>query len=691
MNEILPTQRPGEPDHTIEAVAFRPSSETESRRRLTPWHFVIMVLVAASVFIFWFLFTSKSVQLKFSPGADSISVEGGISFELGGVWLLREGNYTVSANRSLHHPLSTDLRIGSERNQVFELEFTPLPGYLAVKSEPQDAVVEIDGISVTATTPIEAGTHELRVRHPRYLPYKDTIEIEGRETTQHLEVALTRNWANVGIVSDPAGATVLIDNEPWPSRTPVTIEALAGEREIAVTLDGFKSFRQRIFAQSMDDFELPPIRLQQADALMRITSTPDASGVLLNGQFVGQTPLELDLTSAATHRIQVVRGGYREWQRSVRLEPGQSKPIHANLARQTGTVNITVEPVGALLKIDESSITRAEDGRYSLSLPVREHRLDLSLDGYAGYAQTITPRSGLAQEIKVRLLTVEEARLAAMKPTIQAPDGQTLKLFEPFDFRMGASRREPGRRANETLRDVGMSRLFYLATHETTNAQFRAFASGHDSGKYVESDLNQDEQPVVNLSWDDAAAYCNWLSDQAGLPRFYVMEFGKVVDMNRASKGFRLPTEAEWSWAARTLSNADDAEQLRFPWGAQLPPPDRHGNYADRSASNLVGRVVFGYNDNYTAAAPVGTYQANHRGLYDLGGNVSEWVNDYYEIPKSGGAEPQDPTGPLSGEYHTIKGSSWMHGTITELRLSFRDYGVDGRQDVGFRIARYAE
>ena len=99
--------------------------------------------------------------------------------------------------------------------------------------------------------------------------------------------------------------------------------------------------------------------------------------------------------------------------------------------------------------------------------------------------------------------------------------------------------------------------------------------------------------------------------------------------------------------------------------------------------------MFFGYNDNHAAAAPVGTFKANQHQLYDMGGNVAEWMNDFYEIPSN--ADSKDPTGPASGDYHVIKGSSWMHGTITELRFSFRDYGIEGRHDVGFRIARYAE
>jgi len=163
-------------------------------------------------------------------------------------------------------------------------------------------------------------------------------------------------------------------------------------------------------------------------------------------------------------------------------------------------------------------------------------------------------------------------------------------------------------------------------------------------------------------------------------------EQGQISGISAQATGYRLPTEAEWAYGIR---QTDADGPLRFPWGGNLPPPDRHGNYADRSAAHLVGRIIFGYNDNYIASAPVGTYAANSLGIYDLSGNVSEWVNDFYEIPA--GAAVVDPLGPDVGEYRVIRGSSWMHGTITDLRISFRDYGLEGRQDLGFRIARFAE
>ncbi|MEJ2130733.1 MAG: SUMF1/EgtB/PvdO family nonheme iron enzyme, partial [Gammaproteobacteria bacterium] len=190
----------------------------------------------------------------------------------------------------------------------------------------------------------------------------------------------------------------------------------------------------------------------------------------------------------------------------------------------------------------------------------------------------------------------------------------------------------------------------------------------------------------VEVAWDEAARYCNWLSRREKLPLAYIEENGAIVGFDPQATGYRLPTEAEWAWSAR---HVEGAPLLKFPWGDSMPPSERVGNFADRTAAHLIGRIIFNYTDGHVVSAPVGTFPRNQNGLNDLGGNVAEWVHDFYEIPP--GDPSTDPVGPDEGEYHVIRGSSWMHGTVTDLRYSFRDYGIDGRKDLGFRLARYAE
>jgi formylglycine-generating enzyme required for sulfatase activity len=273
-----------------------------------------------------------------------------------------------------------------------------------------------------------------------------------------------------------------------------------------------------------------------------------------------------------------------------------------------------------------------------------------------------------------------------MPAILKSPQGAELGLVGPGRFTMGAARREPGRRANEVLHEVELTRPYYLGAREVTNKEFREFRSGHRSGSVGNYSLEIDHHPVVNITWNDAAKYCNWLSERAGLPPVYVERGGSMVARNPIPQGFRLPSEAEWAWAARY---PDSGSARKYAWGDSLPVPPNAGNYGDSTGASVLGDAIPGYSDNYGATAPAGSFEANPLGLYNLGDNVSEWMHDVYAVtPSPPGELARDPVGPSEGAYHVIRGSSWMDTNTTELRLSYRDYGDTARPDLGFRIAR---
>jgi len=162
-----------------------------------------------------------------------------------------------------------------------------------------------------------------------------------------------------------------------------------------------------------------------------------------------------------------------------------------------------------------------------------------------------------------------------------------------------------------------------------------------------------------------------------------------MVAARPPGNGYRLPTEAEWAWVAR-FSGGDSSR--KYPWGNELPVAPASGNFADLAAAELISNVVRDYDDGFPATAPVDSFSPNALGLRNLGGNVVEWIHDLYTIyPSATTIAEIDPVGPADGELHVIRGSSWMDASISELRLTYRDYGASPRPDLGFRIARYAK
>ena len=322
--------------------------------------------------------------------------------------------------------------------------------------------------------------------------------------------------------------------------------------------------------------------------------------------------------------------------------------------------------------------------------PHKTINLEFSRSGYETKVIKVTPRPGVSKELTVELVPEgsAEPQVAVNPNLIRTGQGQQLKLIEPGEFTMGSSRREQGHRANENRRRVILTRPYYLGVREVTNSQFRRFRPDHRSGMAYGRSLDLDNHPVVNVGWHDAVAYLNWLSEQDGLPQAYRKNGDEWVLVQPATPGYRLPTEAEWAKAARFSG----AKPNKYAWGEAYPPGSRAENFADRSASTILPYTLSSYDDGHPVSAPVGSYSANEMGLYDIGGNVAEWVHDYYAVyPTETVTAVNDPSGPASGRHHVVRGAGWKDSTLSELRLSYRDYSAEPRTDLGFRIARNAD
>lgn len=673
-------------DDRIAPAGFQPPEAPPPHVGWRPRPLAVALLIGLVLFAIcaWLLLTARSVTIATEPPAENISIETMLAIPLAGRWLLRPGEHTVAATRAGYHPLSAPLVLTADGDSHFEYALEKLPGRLDVRSTPAGASVRIDGEEV-GITPLEAvvvapGERRVEVRAPRHESHIESIAIRGMDERQEIVVALTPAWAEIRVESAPAGATLFVDDEAV-GETPLTAEVGAGSRTLRLSLDGYESWRRTLQVEADVSQKLAIVQLEKARGMLQLRSTPGDASVSINGDFQGRTPLELRVRPAETLDVRISKAGHAPARRTLTVPSGETRELTVALNPEFGEVAVQATPEDAELLVDGRVRGTARQTLRLLAVPTR---ITVRKAGFETFETTVTPKPGVEQAVAPRLRSDAEVEMARLPARITAGNGTPMVLLREGRFTMGAPRREQGRRANEVERAVALTRPFYMAIHEVSNAEFRKFRSTHSSGIIARETLDNDNYPVVRVSWQDAVAYCNWLSARDGLPAAY--RNGELVQP--VNTGYRLPSEAEWAWAARFAGN----RSLKYPWGDEMPPPDRAGNFADVTARNLVDRVLDDYNDTYATTAPLGRFSANALGIYDLGGNVSEWMHDRYStslLPSTSVTE--NPFGASSGEQRVVRGSSWRHGRITELRLSWRDGAAEARDDLGFRIVRYAE
>jgi formylglycine-generating enzyme required for sulfatase activity len=292
-------------------------------------------------------------------------------------------------------------------------------------------------------------------------------------------------------------------------------------------------------------------------------------------------------------------------------------------------------------------------------------------DGTYWYRAKARGKYGEGKWSEVVSLTVE---LPPGEGTIDVdvpwPMEQEMALIPAGSFQMGDHFNE-GEDCELPVHTVRLD-AFYMDIFEVTNRQYRAYAPSHDSGSYEGQSLNGDHQPVVYVSWWDAIKYCNWRSRQEGLEECYDESMGGC-DFSKS--GYRLPTEAEWEYAAR-----GGLEGKRYPWG----------DHVSHDEANYHGT---GGRDQWNVTSPVGCFPANGYGLYDMAGNVWEWCYDWSDCAYYGRGPESNPHGPETGGSRVVRGDAWYGDPSGAfLRCAFRNNHPppDHTEYVGFRCVRRA-
>ncbi|MBL8258280.1 MAG: SUMF1/EgtB/PvdO family nonheme iron enzyme [Candidatus Competibacteraceae bacterium] len=230
-------------------------------------------------------------------------------------------------------------------------------------------------------------------------------------------------------------------------------------------------------------------------------------------------------------------------------------------------------------------------------------------------------------------------------------------------FAMGSAETERDRSANEVPHEVCL-KGFWIGKYEVTNAQYQHFDARHDSGSYEPHPLNGPDRPVVRVSWQEAVAFADWLSKKTGAR-------------------FRLPTEAEWEYAAR-----GGRTQSRY-WNDDPNQACRYANIYDETARKAKPFNWANYpcEDGQVVVAPVGRYAANGFGLHDMLGNVSEWTCSEYDNTYAGGENRCAERGATAGGRRVLRGGSWSdYPGLVRLAYRFPAAPEYRKFDLGFRL-----
>jgi formylglycine-generating enzyme required for sulfatase activity len=310
-------------------------------------------------------------------------------------------------------------------------------------------------------------------------------------------------------------------------------------------------------------------------------------------------------------------------------------------------------------------------------------------EAYAFYRQ-MYPNGRYEAQAEAKIEAFERGETTTPSSTTRRRDLPDMIFVEGGTFQMGSS--DSDAQSDETPHTVTVDD-FYMHRFEVTNAEFAEFLNAKGRHEYNGAewyDLDDEharieqrggtyttkgsygKHPVTEVTWYGAVAYCNWKSEALNLQPVYRIS-GTSVSADWNADGYRLPTEAEWEFAARSRGGSDK-------W-AGTSSASSLSSYANTSGSE----------DGYENTAPVGSFRPNGLGLKDMSGNVWEWCWDWYDSDYYKNSPSRNPRGPSTGSYRVLRRGSWIYAPAY-LRCANRFSYAPGYSydDLGFRLSRAA-
>ena len=374
---------------------------------------------------------------------------------------------------------------------------------------------------------------------------------------------------------------------------------------------------------SVSSGDMAPIRvsLESALAAVSVTCPTPAVSLYVDKKSVGNAPWSGSLKEGM-HLVEAKKKGYRSQQKTIQLSQQQKLDVaFGELIAIQGNLSVNYKPFGAEVYVDGKKL--GQSPRVFNGLLVGNHQVEVKKDGYATDKKSVTISEGQTASISGILSssTASSSSLASGGNTISIPvkNGITIDMVkvEAGTFMMGAtSEMENPHSWEKPVHQVTLTNGYYMGKYEVTQALWQAVMGSNPS-----YDKGND-LPVENVSWKDCQKFISKLNSMTG-------------------RKFRLPTEAEWEYAAR---GGKESRGYQY------------------SGSSNVSDVAWCVGNSGNKTHPVGTKQANELGLYDMSGNVLEWCQDRYGSYIS--SSQTNPTGAESGAYRVFRGGSWFDNAM---------------------------
>ena len=450
--------------------------------------------------------------------------------------------------------------------------------------------------------------------------------------------ALTVNPKNAVVTIDGNQQTVSTDGE-YSAMLPY------GSHTYKVEAGGYIS-KSGSFTISSSDMTPINVSLVSAMASVSVTCPTPAVSLYVDKKSVGVAPWSGSLKEGM-HLIEAKKEGYRSQQRTINLTQQQKLDVAFNeLAAIQGNLSVNYKPFGADVYVDGKKV--GQSPRVFNGLLVGNHKVEIKKDGYGKDSKTVNILEGQTATLAGVLTTNTTASsttgssLSGNTITIPVKDGISFEMVrvEAGTFAMGATpeMKDPFN-WEKPVHQVTLTNDYYIGKYEVTQALWKAVMGNNPSIH------KGDNLPVEQVSWNDCQKFISKLNKKTG-------------------RIFRLPTEAEWEYAARGGKKSK--------------------GYQYSGSSNL-SEVAWYWDNSGSKTHAVGSKQANELGIYDMSGNVWEWCQDWYGSYSS--SSQINPTGANSGSFRVLRGGGWLDA-VRNCRSSYRsgsspDYRYDG---LGLRL-----